>query len=266
MSAEYLDSEKCDSNIKTQVLVGRSAKNKGWALNLDDISDFIPVKKYEFDNCKIIIEDIISDCKIRINPRLFYLGTEISDYLLQLDEKSHVPLEIKYDKSYLNQQIEQWKNTNLDVIETELLVGKSFSSKGWALTKDVRAMIFPIYSYEINYPITVGEIRDFGKLNIQIRLFYKSKRLSEKLEELHNIDPNQKVDAKIVFDERKLPDYENSLDDFNLKPISIDEKRILRDYISGISIGDLCEKYDCNIEVIENLIIRLSDGEFDNLF
>ena len=68
----YLEEWECDSSVKTIVKLGRS-KNipTGWALNLNDIQEFIPVKDYE-QSCWVLINDVIAPCYIRINPRLFY--------------------------------------------------------------------------------------------------------------------------------------------------------------------------------------------------
>ena len=66
----------CDYSIHTHMPIGKKINHvpKGWALNLKDIREFIPVLRFEFE-CYIQIKGIISPCKIRVNPRLFYKGS-----------------------------------------------------------------------------------------------------------------------------------------------------------------------------------------------
>ena len=83
MSNRFVLSEsECDYSIHTFVGFGKKIKHvpRGWALNLHDIRDFIPVLRYEFE-CYILINDIISPCRIRINPRLFYKSSPLREHL-----------------------------------------------------------------------------------------------------------------------------------------------------------------------------------------
>lgn len=209
MSRRVLDELKCDCSVHTYVNLGKTIKDvpQGWALNLMDIREFIPVLRYEFE-CYIMINDIISPCRIRINPRLFYKGTPLKDHLRSLkktDPDKLIPLEIKFNKKELDKSLDEFGVENLDYIDTKLLVGKSFSSLGWGLSKkDVVSKIFPLDAYNYMFPVYIDGIPAETRLNLQSRLFYSSKELSEELERLSKIDPKQKVDARIILNEDYL--------------------------------------------------------------
>ena len=200
-----LSEDECDYSIQTHVNLGRKIADVpgGWALNLNDIKDFIPVLRYEFESY-VMIENIISPCKVRINPRLFYNGSSFKDYLRSqksIDETRLIPLELKFNKKQLDKVHESFNKKSMDYIDTKFLVGKSFSSKGWGLSKDVVAKIFPLFAYNYIYPVYIDGIPVETRLNLQTRLFYTSSELSNKLKELSIQDSKQKVDARIILNE-----------------------------------------------------------------
>lgn len=189
--------------LTTNVTIGKSYSSRGWALSRQDIHEWIPVEKFE-RKCKVLINNICSDAILRFNPRLFYESDELSFYLKELYDtgwsKGKVPMSIKINKNNLFSEldsIEQYLDVNY--IETELSVGKSYKSKGWQLSKDVVSKIFPAGEYGDKYSICIENIESKAKLNLQFRLFYKSDNLSEYLEELFHKNPRDKVQAKIIF-------------------------------------------------------------------
>ena len=191
--------------LNTNVTVGKSYKSRGWALSVKDIHEWIPVEEFEHD-CKLIINNIRSDAVIRFNPRLFYESDELSLYLKELydngDNRSKIPMKIKIHKNNLfNNIYNVEKHTHLKNIETRLRVGKSYSSGGWQLSKDVVAQLFPVDQYDEIYSISINNIESNAKLNLQFRLFYKGNQLSEYLEELYHKDANERIPAKIIFEE-----------------------------------------------------------------
>lgn len=205
---EVLSENECNYSIHTNVHLGVNVDRvpKGWALNLHDIREFIPILRYEFE-CYIVIRNIVSPCKIRINPRLFYRGEQIKEHLESLrniDKDHKIPVEIKFNKDKLYKSLDDFNKDNLNYIDTKLLVGKSFSSKGWGLSKEVKAKIFPLDAYNYMYPVYIDGIPAETRLNMQIRLFYSSNELSQELEKLAKIDPKQKVDARIIINEEYL--------------------------------------------------------------
>ena len=202
-----LDNE-CDYSIHTYVHLGKKIKDvpKGWALNLFDIREFIPILRYEFE-CYIKINNVISPCKIRINPRLFYHGTPMKEYLRKqksIDPNKKIELELKFNKTQLDKTLDEFQNDNLNYIDTKLLVGKSATSKGWGLSQEVKAQIFPLDAYNYIYPVYIDGIPVETRLNMQIRLFYTSDELSQELARLAKKDSKQKVNARIIINEEYL--------------------------------------------------------------
>ena len=99
--AQYLNnSEKTSENeinsINTKVLVGKSFKSGGWALNKNDLRDLIPIDEFE-NSYSILVDGVPAEGNLQVNPRLFYKGNELKHHLEKLakeDEKQKVPLEI----------------------------------------------------------------------------------------------------------------------------------------------------------------------------
>ena len=215
---EFLSEIECDTSVHTNVHLGLNINRvpKGWALNLHDIREFIPILRYEFE-CYILIRNIISPCRIRINPRLFYRGAHIKKHLESLksiNKDKKIPIEIKFNKDKLDKYLNEFNKENLNYIDTKLLVGKSFSSKGWGLSKKVVSKIFPLDAYNFIFPVYIDGIPVETKINIQTRLFYSSKELSKELEKLYKIDDKQKVDARIIINEEYLNLSRNLKEDY----------------------------------------------------
>ena len=92
--AQYLNnSEKTSENeinsINTKVLVGKSFKSGGWALNKNDLRDLIPIDEFE-NSYSIIVDGVPAEGNLQVNPRLFYKGNELKHHLEKLakeDEK-----------------------------------------------------------------------------------------------------------------------------------------------------------------------------------
>ena len=208
MSRRVLLEEDCDCSILTHVNFGKRIKDipLGWALDLMDIRKFIPVLRYERE-CYILIRNIISPCKIRINPRLFYKGVPLKEHLRKqksIDPNMEIPIEIKFNKKELDVSLDKFNNENFNYIDTKLLVGKSYSSKGWTLKKNVVDQLFPLDAYNFMFPVYIDGIPAETRLNMQTRLFYNSIELSDELEKLANVDSKQEVDARIIFNEEYL--------------------------------------------------------------
>lgn len=208
MSRKVLLENDCDCSIYTSFMPNNKRKDfpKGWALNLKDIREFIPVLRFEFE-CYIRIRNIISPCRIRVNPRLFYKGTSLRNYLksqrdINQDKKFFV--EIKFNKKELYKSLDEFDSKRFDYIDTKLLVGKSYRSKGWGLAKDVVSKIIPLDAYNYVFPVYIEGIPAETRLNMQTRLFYSSHELSKELEKLYKIDPKQKVGARIILNEEYL--------------------------------------------------------------
>lgn len=204
---QVLLEKDCDCSIHSYVNLGLRIKDvpSGWALNLHDFREFFPVLRYELE-CYVQIKGIISPCKIRINPRLFYRSVPLKNHLRSLKSsgENKVSIEVKFNKKEIYDAIDDFGDVNLDYIDTSFTVGKSYSSKGWALTKDVISKILPLSAYEFRFPVYIDGIPVENRLNMQTRLFYNSEELSQKLEELYKVNRKQKVDARIILNEEYL--------------------------------------------------------------
>ncbi len=208
MSKKVFPENECNYSVNTFVNLGikKSDVPAGWALNLFDIMEFIPVLRYEFE-CYIQIRGIIAPCKIRINPRLFYKGSPLKEHLRsvrEIDKDRKIPLEIKFNKEELYKSLDDFDAMTMDYIDTKLLVGKSYRSLGWGLSKEVVSRIFPLDAYDYMFPVYIDGIPAETRLNIQTRLFYNSIELSQELKRLSDIDAKQKVDARIILNEEYL--------------------------------------------------------------
>ena len=190
--------------INTKVTVGKSYSSRGWALSRKDIHDWIPVEEFE-RNCKVFIDGICSDAILRFNPRLFYESDDLSFYLKELYDKgcskNQIPMKIKVNKCNLYKNMPPLdKYLNVKFIDTNLRVGKSYSSGGWQLSREVVSEIFPLEEYGEVYSIFINDIESNAKLNTQFRLFYKSNELSKYLEDLYYENANEKIPARIIFE------------------------------------------------------------------
>ena len=192
-------------SIFTLVSIGKSYKSKGWALPRRDISKIIPVEKYE-GNCHIEIDGIVAPAKFRVNPRLFYRSNVLSKHLEKLNKSepnSKVALEIKLNEKqlYSNFISKYLTSETIEFLNTDLPVGKSYQSKGWRINRDVTSRFIPLNEYSGVYDIVVDHISSSAILDVQTRIFYKSDELSAYLKKLHDSNPKQRVNAKIIFDE-----------------------------------------------------------------
>jgi len=88
------------------------------------------------------------------------------------------------------------------VIKTDVKVGKSFKSGGWSFPREDFFEIFPeLGETEGLYDIEVDDIPGKGKFQINTRLFYKDEEIGDRLKELSEKDPSQRVDLKIKMEE-----------------------------------------------------------------
>lgn len=260
--------------IDTEVTVGKSYKSRGWALSRVDINDWLPVQEFEKE-CNVVIGNITSEAKLRFNPRLFYESDELSSYLEELYDKGYsknkIPMKIKIPKNNLYKNLKDVGSYNVEHIDTKLLVGRSYNSGGWQLSKEVVSKLFPSGEYMDEYLICIDNIISKAKLNLQFRLFYKSHSLSDYLEDLYYDNPKQKIDAKIIFEINSSPSsqekeknkisIENSLNEES--PGSICNICGNQYNLSQNSNGDFC--LDC-FEKMELLKVynKIKNSSFSN--
>ena len=171
--------ERVDRDIKDE---GEDCMAKEY---YDSFYDYLIDKEYLFD--KEIIENYLLSLKVK--PFAILTGnsgtgkTKLSQLFAQ----------------YLNDSGQKNKN-KINSISTEVLVGKSSNSGGWALNKNDLKDLIPIDELENNYSILVDGIPAKGNLQMSPRLFYKGNELKHHLEELAEEDEKQKVPLEILLD------------------------------------------------------------------
>ncbi len=148
----------------------------------------------------------------------FYEKEIIENFLLSLKVKPFVILtgNTGTGKTKLAQLFGQYlsKNNGLveddeKVIETDVKVGKSYKkhNQGWSFPREDAFQIFPeLNNIEGHYDIEVDGIPGKGKLQMNTRLFYveNTEEISNRLRELSEDDPSQRVDLKIELDEDNI--------------------------------------------------------------
>lgn len=127
------------------VKVGKSYKNKGWALNRDSTIILIPKLSYE-DECDIVVDGIHSKAKFNIVPRIFYNKNEdLKRHLKKLadDGIDRIDLELLLNHDDLNFDLEterllvdinklnhelQEKDSKISNLKNEIKYLKSFDN------------------------------------------------------------------------------------------------------------------------------------------
>ena len=88
--------------LNVSVKVGKSYKNRGWALNRSSTYELIPILPYE-EECDIIVDGIHAKAHFNILPRIFYKKTEkeLMSHLKMLSDNSvdRVELRLLLNKS-----------------------------------------------------------------------------------------------------------------------------------------------------------------------
>lgn len=88
--------------LNVSVKVGKSYKNRGWALSRSSTYELIPILPYE-EECDIIVDGIKAKAHFNILPRIFYKKTEkeLMSHLKMLSDNSvdRVELRLLLNKS-----------------------------------------------------------------------------------------------------------------------------------------------------------------------
>lgn len=150
----------------------------------------------------------------------------IENYLLSLKVKPFAILtgNSGTGKTRLSQLFAKYLNnkeiSSSDSILTQVTVGKSYSSKGWALNKyDVESLV-PLDS-EGEYSVTVDGIPSKASLQVNPRLFYKSNDLKEHLAQLAEEDDKQKVPLEIFVDDNLIKNKDDGYIQVKVKASTI---------------------------------------------
>lgn len=162
-------SQDFEDSIEFPVTIGKSYKNKGWAVKRDHLIRFVPKIPYEKE-CIILANGRPITGKINIHTRLFYFQDDLlSDYLEKLyriDPKIQTRVDLKLD--YGNYQL----NQNLSEITNLFFItkfSKSFKKGLFAIPRSVSEMILPTLPYESECEFIIGEMVVRGRFNLEFR-------------------------------------------------------------------------------------------------
>lgn len=195
------------------VKVGKSYKNKGWALNRDSAVILIPKLSYE-EECDIILDGIPSKARFNIVPRIFYNKNEnLKRHLKKLSDEGveRVDLELLLNHDDLNFDFEtenlladinklnhelQNKNFEISDLKNEVKYLKSFdNNKDEELIKlhdeiDELKSIINHQDKEIDELFgTIIQLELDNEESYKKRVFYEgeNKKLIDKLDKLLEI-------------------------------------------------------------------------------
>lgn len=161
------------------VTVGKSYKNKGWAVKRSYLDSFVPKIPYEKE-CTIFVEGIEIKGKLNIHTRLFYFTNEkLSSYLEKLfliDPKTQAKIDLEL--SHGNYTL---KDSEEDFITFTTTFSKSFKNGMFAMPRKLSKEILPILPYEEECIFSVGDVDASGKFNLEFRFLFNSDSIIPKL-------------------------------------------------------------------------------------
>ena len=173
------------------VTVGKSYKNKGWAVKRSYLDSFVPKIPYEKE-CTIFVEGIEIKGKLNIHTRLFYFTNEkLSSYLEKLyiiDPKTQakIDLELSHGNYIL-------KDSDEDFITFTTTFSKSFKSGMFAMPRKYSDEILPILPYEKECIFSIGDVDASGRFNLEFRFIFNSDSIVPKLSSMKEDDEEIKV-------------------------------------------------------------------------
>ena len=162
-------SQKLEDSIEFPVTVGKSYKNRGWAIKRSHLKRFVPKIPYEKE-CVVLVNGRPISGKINIHTRLFYFQDDLlSDYLEKLYEidpkiQTRIDLKLEHGTYKLNQDLGDI--TNLFFITK---FSKSFKKGLFAIPRSVSEMILPVLPYESECEFIIDEMVVRGKFNLEFR-------------------------------------------------------------------------------------------------
>lgn len=82
-----MSNSESNQSLLFSVKVGKSYKNRGWALNRESAVSLVPKVSYE-DECDILVDGIPAKARFNIVPRIFYNSNQnIVDHLKKLSDE-----------------------------------------------------------------------------------------------------------------------------------------------------------------------------------
>lgn len=191
----YLEDEEVFDDesfyLSFPVTVGKSYKNKGWAVKRSYLDSFVPKIPYEKE-CTIFVEGIEIKGKLNIHTRLFYFTNEkLSSYLEKLssiDPKTQAKIDLEL--SHGNYTL---KDSEEDFITFTSTFSKSFKNGMFVMPRKFSKEILPILPYEKECIFSVGEVDASGKFNLEFRFLFNSDSIIPKLTSMKEDDEEIKV-------------------------------------------------------------------------
>nr|WP_295161827.1 hypothetical protein [uncultured Methanobrevibacter sp.] len=174
-------SEMVSDSIEFPVTVGKSYKNRGWAIKRSHLGDFVPIIPYE-EECIVLVNGRPITGKINIHTRLFYFKDELlSDYLEKLYEidpkiQTRIDLKLEHGKYKLNPNLKQLNN-----IFFITKFSKSFRKGLFAIPRSASELILPELPYEEECSFIIGEMEVRGKFNLEFRFKFSDKSVISSL-------------------------------------------------------------------------------------
>ena len=173
------------------VTVGKSYKNKGWAVKRSHLDSFVPRIPYERE-CTIFVEGIEIKGKLNIHTRLFYFTNEkLSSYLEKLysiDPKTQAKIDLE-----LNNGKYELKDSDEDFITFTTTFSKSFKSGMFVMPRNFSKEILPILPYEKECIFSIGDVDASGRFNLEFRFIFNSEAIIPKLSSMKEDDEEIKV-------------------------------------------------------------------------
>lgn len=180
-SNHYENSEIMFESIDFPVTVGKSYKNRGWAIKRGHLERFVPRLPYERE-CVILVNGRPISGKINIHTRLFYFKDEmLSDFLERLYEidpktQTRIDLILEHGVYKFNSDL---TNDNLFFITK---FSKSFKKGLFAIPRSVSEIIMPMLPYEDECKFIINEMEVRGKFNLEFRFRFSDKNVIDQLE------------------------------------------------------------------------------------
>ena len=184
-------------SIEFPVTVGKSYKNRGWAVKRDHLIRFVPKIPYEKE-CIILVNGRPITGKINIHTRLFYFQDDLlSDFLEKLyniDPKIQTRVDLKLNNGVYELNKDLSEITNLFFITK---FSKSFKKGLFAIPRSVSEMIIPILPYESECEFIIDGMEVRGKFNLEFRFKFSDHEVISSLSS--EVEDNEELEVILLL-------------------------------------------------------------------
>lgn len=196
ITEETIYSNITDECIGFPVTVGKSYKNKGWAVKRSHLESFVPRISYEKE-CIFLVEGFEVVGKANIHTRLFYFqNNELSEYLKKLsdiDDKTQTRIDLDLDHGIYS------VNSNLEgkFLKFKTKFSKSFRKGMFVMSRNLSKVIIPVLPCESNCTFSVSGLDASGKFNLEFRIRFRDDSLIEYLDTIK--EENDSLDIILML-------------------------------------------------------------------